>query len=181
MTNNSFLKLHKPFTWALLLSVFALLSSFNLMAGQDRTAFKTQGFKCAVKKITGNAKIREDKKILIRAPEIAENGAEVGISVVPNMKNVEQVAIFAEQNATPLVAKYTLPKGSTSIIRGRVKLRGDTNLVAIVKANGQYYKASRFVKITVGGCGGGSSIPGEDAKNEAPKEKSTKTKAPVCK
>ena len=163
-------------------SVLLLVVVAPVWAAADRDAFKAQGMKCALKKFTGNAEVIPDKKISIRAPQIAENGAEVGISVVPNMKGVQQVAIFAEQNANPMIANYKISNDATSIIRSRVKLRGDTNLVAVVKADGKFYRAERFVKITVGGCGGGSSIPNDSPKKVAKAEKTKVKKAePVCK
>jgi sulfur-oxidizing protein SoxY len=108
----------------------------------------------AIKRVFGDAKIETARSIKIKAPNIAEEGPEVPIKVHPNMKNVEEVTIFASGNKNPLIARYKIPRGTAMVVGARIKLRKESNVVAVIKANGKLYKTSRFVKVTKGGCGG---------------------------
>ena len=136
----------------------ASLLPMSVMAQSDRTAFQLQCVKAAISKVTHNAPILESKDIQIDAPSIAEDGSEVKVSVITDkLKNVEQISLFAEKNPTPLVASYSMPKGVALQVGSRIKMRGSQDIVAIVKADGKFYRSRKHIKITIGGCGGGSA------------------------
>ena len=92
--------------------------------------------------------------VLINAPEIAENGAVVPITVSSNVPNTEKIAILVEKNPNPLSARITLPAGTEPTISTRVKMAGTSNVHALVQANGKWLIASKEIKVTLGGCGG---------------------------
>ncbi|MDP1644289.1 MAG: thiosulfate oxidation carrier protein SoxY [Thiobacillus sp.] len=91
--------------------------------------------------------------IVVKTPDIAENGAVVPVEVVTTLVNVESIAILGEKNAYPLVALYTLSDFDGSLST-RIKLGQTANVRAVVKAGGKIYTATKEVKVTVGGCGG---------------------------
>ncbi len=135
------------------------LAPYSAFAKVPREAFKSECVRDAITQVIGNAKVIDSNKISISAPAIAENGAEVKISVLTgNMKNVEEISIFAEKNPTPLLASYQIPKGISMQIGGRVKMLETQNVVAIVKADGKYYRTTKQIKVTIGGCGGGAAF-----------------------
>ena len=53
----------------------------------------------------------------------------------------------------PLAATFDIASGVEPYASVRLKLGQTTHLRAIVKADGQFYTASKEVKVTVGGCG----------------------------
>jgi len=107
----------------------------------------------ALKSIGATASI-ESKDILIKAPEIAENGAVVPMEVVSRIPNTEFIAILAEKNPFPLIGTFDLMNGAEGFVSTRIKM-GQTSLVkAIVRADGKIYSATKEVKVTIGGCGG---------------------------
>ncbi|VAW73112.1 hypothetical protein MNBD_GAMMA12-519 [hydrothermal vent metagenome] len=121
-----------------------------------RAVFKLTNLERTIATITGKVKVRVTDKIQIVVPPIAEIGSQVGIRVrAPELKNVESITILAENNANPMLASFNIAAGTDPFIKSRVKLRQSTNIIALVKAGGQYYTASKAVKITIGGCGGG--------------------------
>ncbi|OYX28249.1 MAG: thiosulfate oxidation carrier protein SoxY [Hydrogenophilales bacterium 32-62-9] len=96
----------------------------------------------------------DSKDIIIKAPDIAENGAVVPVEVTSNIAGTTSIAILAEKNGTPLVADFTLSGGALGFVSTRIKM-GQTSLVrAVVKAGGKSYTAAKEVKVTIGGCGG---------------------------
>jgi len=96
----------------------------------------------------------ESGDIMIKAPDIAENGAVVPVSATSNIPGTTSMAIFVEKNPAPLIADFKFSNGTEAYISTRVKM-AKTSLVRVsVKANGKNYTNSREVKVTIGGCGG---------------------------
>jgi len=100
-------------------------------------------------------------KITLKAPEIAENGNTVPISVsvesaMSGDDLVESVIILAEGNPNPEVATFhfTELSGEASATT-RMRLAKTQNVVAVAKMkDGSVYSDTRLVKVTIGGCGG---------------------------
>lgn len=92
--------------------------------------------------------------ITLTAPEIAENGNTVPVSV--NAPGAVAIAVFATGNPTPGVAVFNFgPLAGSQSASTRMRLAGTQDVVAIAKmADGSYIKASSTVKVTIGGCGG---------------------------
>jgi sulfur-oxidizing protein SoxY len=105
-------------------------------------------------KNAGYAGATESSDIVIKAPDIAENGAVVPITATSNIPGTTSMAIFAEKNPAPLVANFEFSNGAEAYISTRIKM-AKTSLVRVsVTAGGKNYTASREVKVTIGGCGG---------------------------
>lgn len=92
--------------------------------------------------------------IKLTVPEIAENGAVVPVSVTSTLPNVEQISIFVDKNPNVLAANFTFPAGTEGMVTTRVKMGQTANVIALVKADGKFYRMAREVKVTQGGCGG---------------------------
>jgi sulfur-oxidizing protein SoxY len=88
------------------------------------------------------------------APEIAENGAVVPISVSSTLDNVTSISILVAENPNALAASYRIPEGTLPSVANRLKMAKTTNVIAIVEAGGKLYSTTKEVKVTVGGCGG---------------------------
>ena len=103
---------------------------------------------------SGYSGASESNDILIKVPEIAENGAVVPVEATSNIPGTTSMAIFVDKNPNPLIADFTFLNGAEPFISTRVKM-AMTSIVRIsVKAGGKVYTASREVKVTIGGCGG---------------------------
>jgi len=129
-----------------------LLKPTAAFAG-DRSAFDAKGLDAAMKaiKATGAA---ESKDIIVKAPDIAENGAVVPVEITSNIAGTESIAILAEKNASPMVGEFNLSNGAQGFISTRIKLANTSNVRAVVKAGSKMYTATKEVKVTIGGCGG---------------------------
>ena len=55
---------------------------------------------------------------------------------------------------TALAAAFTLPAGTAPEISTRLKMGQSSNVIAVVKADGKLYSATKETKVTLGGCGG---------------------------
>ncbi len=116
-------------------------------------AFKQKGDADAIKALYGKTAEPSDK-VKIDAPEIAENGAVVPISVSSTLDNVTSITILVAENPNALAASYRIPEGTLPSVANRLKMAKTTNVIAIVEAGGKLYSTTKEVKVTVGGCGG---------------------------
>lgn len=122
-------------------------------ADWNKTAFESKSLADALKNI-GAAGAAESADILVKAPDVAENGAVIPIEVTCRMEGAESIALLAEKNPFPLMAYADLVGGTEGYLNTRFKM-GQTSVVkVVVKAGGKQYIASREIKVTIGGCGG---------------------------
>ena len=122
-------------------------------AGWPVDAFKQKAEPEALKSLYGKGAEPSDK-VRLDAPEIAENGAVVPISVSTSLPNVTSISVLVAENPYALAASYKIPEGTTASVSSRFKMAKTSNVVAIVESDGKLYSATKEVKVTVGGCGG---------------------------
>ena len=116
-------------------------------------AFKAKSDADAIKSLYGKTAEPSDK-VKLDAPEIAENGAVVPISVSSVLADVTSISILVTENPNALAASYKIPAGTMPSVANRLKMAKTSNVIAIVEAGGKLYSATKEVKVTVGGCGG---------------------------
>jgi sulfur-oxidizing protein SoxY len=116
-------------------------------------AFKQKSDADAIKSLYGKAAEPSDK-VKLDAPEIAENGAVVPISVSTTLADVTSISLLVSENPNALVASYKIPSGTVPTVANRIKMAKTSNVIAIVEAGGKLYSATKEVKVTLGGCGG---------------------------
>jgi sulfur-oxidizing protein SoxY len=133
---------------------FSLLPAFA--AANDKypeDAFKQKSDAEAIKALYGKTAEASDK-VKLDAPEIAENGAVVPISVSSSLADITSISILVSENPNALAASYKIPAGTVPSVANRLKMARTTNVIAIVEAGGKLYSTTKEVKVTVGGCGG---------------------------
>jgi sulfur-oxidizing protein SoxY len=116
-------------------------------------AFRQKDDKDAIRALYGKTAEPSDK-VKLDAPEIAENGAVVPISVTTTLENVTSISFLVSHNPNALAAAYQIPEGTLPSVANRLKMQQTSNVIAIVEAGGKLYSATKEVKVTVGGCGG---------------------------
>ncbi|PCJ76199.1 MAG: thiosulfate oxidation carrier protein SoxY [Rhodobacteraceae bacterium] len=102
---------------------------------------------------TGGAATSEGG-IELTAPEIAENGNTVPVSV--SAPGAVSIIIIAAGNPNPDVCAFNFgPLSGSQFASTRIRLAGTQDVIAIAKmADGSFARAVSTVKVTIGGCGG---------------------------
>jgi sulfur-oxidizing protein SoxY len=118
-----------------------------------KDAFSQKKEPDAVKALYGKTAQASDQ-IKLDAPEIAENGAVVPITVTSTLPGVTSISLVVAENPFPLAASYTIPAGTAALVASRLKMAKTSNVIALVESGGKLYSATKEVKVTVGGCGG---------------------------
>ena len=137
-----------------LLGVAGMAGSARAAApGWPEEAFHQKAEAEAVRLLYGKP-FEVSDKVTLEAPEIAENGAVVPVSVSTSLPGVITISILVPENPFALTATYTFADGTLPSVGCRLKMAKTSNVIAIVEANGKLYSTSKEVKVTLGGCGG---------------------------
>ncbi|AOY87771.1 thiosulfate oxidation carrier protein SoxY [Marinobacter salinus] len=118
-----------------------------------KKAFNTPGVDETISELYGMDAEQSDK-ISVDLPTIAQNGAVVPVTVETTLPNVTSIALLVAENPNALAASFMIPKGTLPFVSNRLKMAETTDVVAVVISDGKAYKATKNVKVTVGGCGG---------------------------
>jgi sulfur-oxidizing protein SoxY len=130
-----------------------LLTPQRLLAAWPKEAFDARTVDEAIKGL-GLAGAAASGDIIVKAPDIAENGAVVPVTIETALKGVESITIIADKNAAPLIGSFELTPDAEGYVSTRIKMGATSNVQAIVKVGGKLLEAKKEVKVTIGGCGG---------------------------
>lgn len=133
---------------------FGLLKSGNVYAEWNKAAFSSKAMDEAFAALGASVTEVNATAIQLSVPEIAENGAIVPVTVATTLSNVQQISIFVDKNPNVMAASFVIPAGTEGLVTTRVKMGQTANVVALVKADGKFYRTAKEVKVTAGGCGG---------------------------
>ena len=131
-----------------------LISPSTVLAAWPKAAFSAKNMQDALTAVALGGKASASNKIKLKAPDIAENGAVVPVTVSTSIPGITDIAIIVEKNGTPLAANFKLSGSSKGFVATRIKMGKTSNVIAVVKAGGKSYSARKDVKVTIGGCGG---------------------------
>jgi len=113
----------------------------------------------AIADVLGEA-LAEDGRVILELPEIAEDGYTVPLTVqvespMTEDDHVKAVHIFADGNPLPNVAKMTFtPRSGEAVVSTRIRLAQSQTIHALAEmSDGAFFRATRAVTVTVGGCG----------------------------
>ena len=130
-----------------------LLAPRMVLAAWPKAAFDAKSIDDALNALLGGTSLTESSDIQIKAPDIAENGAVVPITVSTGMA-AESISVLIAENPAPLACSYALGSNTLGFVSTRVKMGKTSDLIAVVKSGGKLHSAKKTVKVTIGGCGG---------------------------
>lgn len=140
------------------LGVGALAAS--TWAGSSQPAFAKNDAEERIKAFTGGKEVASGK-VTLDLPEIAENGNTVPMTVsvdspMTQDNFVEKVLIVADGNPNAGVVTFNFsPATGVAEANTRIRLAETQNVTAIAKmSDGTFFKDTKQVKVTIGGCGG---------------------------
>ena len=140
-------------TTAVALGAGLLKSGSALAAVWNKAGFEAKATPDALKAL-GVSGAQSSKDIAMTAPDIAENGAQVPVTVTSRIANTQSISIIADKNPFPLTSTFEFSNGAEGYVSTKLKMGQTSSVIAVVRADGKYYTASKEVKVTIGGCGG---------------------------
>ena len=130
-----------------------LISPRMLAAANIEEAFVEKPVDDLIALLAENMTVQPSTEIELKIPDVAENGALVPVTITSTLDKVGAVAIIAEKNRIPLIARFSLDEAAEPFVQARVKLADSGEVIVLVSADDQIYSTKRFVQVTVGGCG----------------------------
>lgn len=130
----------------------ALLPFGELLAQGARTGFDAQGFQQAISAL-GLAAPQPSRDLVLEAPDIAENGSAVSLSLSCKLANVKRFYLLAEKNPTSLLAWYEISDAMEPRLTTQIKLAQSSLVYGVAQlADNKLLLAQKDVKVTLGGC-----------------------------
>lgn len=132
-----------------------LLLPQRLLAHWPTDAFTAETVEDALLALLGQAEIADDKAIRFKIgspPSYAVNGAAVPIEIQSDLNNIERFAVLVDKNPFPLALSIEPTVAVKLPFKSMIKIAEDSEVMAVVRANGKLYKTTRFVEVDIGGC-----------------------------
>jgi sulfur-oxidizing protein SoxY len=93
------------------------------------------------------------REVTLGAPDIADNGAQVPITIACARPDVRRLLLLVENNPAILSAQFELDPLVEPSINLRIKMGQSSEVYAVaVTADGRVLYAVKDVKVTIGGC-----------------------------
>jgi sulfur-oxidizing protein SoxY len=131
----------------------ALLAPVRALAARNQGAFQAKSALDGMRAL-GITNPQDSSAIVIRAPDIAENGAVVPIDITSNIPGTTSISVFIEKNPFPYTGTFDFAAEAVPFVHLRAKIGESTPVRVVVAAGGKFYTAAKEVKVTIGGCGG---------------------------
>jgi sulfur-oxidizing protein SoxY len=151
MNNSRRVALKTTGAFATLVSL-GLITQSQAQAAVDRAGFEVKTLAEALKAVGGTP--ANSDQVVVVAPDIAENGAVVPVGATSKLPNTTEIYLIVEKNPMPLSCGFMIPAGTAADVQTRLKMGQSSNVVAVVKADGKLFSATKETKVTLGGCGG---------------------------
>jgi sulfur-oxidizing protein SoxY len=139
-----------------LVAASGLLLPQRLLAHWPKNAFNAETVEDALLALLDKAEVAEDPAISFKVgtpPSYAVNGASVPVQIQSDLENIERIALLVEKNPFPLAMSLDVTEAVKLPFKTMIKIREDSNVIAIIRADGKLYKTSHFVEVDIGGCG----------------------------
>ena len=111
-----------------------LLKPGSALAAWNKGAFDAKTTADAMKAL-GVANAAESKDIQIRAPEIAENGAVVPVTVSSALPGTREILLLVNVNPEPLALRFAVPAGTEPFVATRIRMAATGTVYAAVRTD----------------------------------------------
>ena len=108
-----------------------------------KAAFEAKDVNGALSAAMGSDQHTASDSIKLKAPDIAENGAVVPVTVEASMGNVDAISIIAASNASPLTSTYQLSAACEPFISTRIKMGKTADVIAVSRPMANFTRLPR--------------------------------------
>ncbi len=151
---RDFLKKTASFSLFSLFSISSLINAKQAYGKWLRNNFSAGSYESVFKQLFNDADITDTKKIKLKLPKTAENGAIVPVEIKSKLENINKVYILIEKNPVPLAAEFRLSPDVDVYIKARLKIAESCDVIVVAVGDEGLYRTRKPVKVTIGGCGG---------------------------
>lgn len=143
--------LHHTAVLASLLAATGLFPAGAFAFSKD--AFDAKNLQDALKAL-GAGVLTESKDVVLKGPDIAENGTMVPLAISTPLAGVRQMLILVEKNPAALVALFHISESVEPDFSTRVKMSQSSDVYGVaLMTDGRALFARKEIRVTLGGCG----------------------------
>ena len=142
-------------------STLAMLASSGLLLPQrvlahwPGDAFTAETVEDVLLALMGQAETikKTGVKFTVGKPaKLITDGQSVTVEITSKLANIERVALLVDNNPNPLVMSFELTENVMMPLKTRIKIvAGESQLIAVIRADGKLYKTTRDVRVYAGG------------------------------
>ena len=110
------------------------------------------GLDAAIDKLLAGQSYTETDAILIQMPDLAEDGANVPITITSTLTDVRLISIFSDQNPSPLIAVFNFSSAMEAFVKSRIKMAASGQVIILLRSGNRFYRAEKMVQVARGGC-----------------------------
>jgi sulfur-oxidizing protein SoxY len=122
-------------------------------AAFPKQVLEARSMGAAISAALGGSNLTDSADVAVTAPDQAETGDVVPVSIATSLPRIESISLMADKNPVPMVAIYRLAPEVEGFLATRIKLAESCNVVALVRSDGKLHRASKAVSVVIGGCG----------------------------
>lgn len=90
--------------------------------------------------------------LVLDAPELAENGTNVPVTISSKLPDTDFLALIADHNPMPVCVGFNVLPDNAPEFSVRIKVAETSTLVAAARAGGKWYFTLRDITVMIGGC-----------------------------
>lgn len=132
-----------------------LLLPKRVLAHWPSDAFTAASVEDALLALLGEAEVVDGKQVRFKIgapPSYAVNGATVPVEIHSTLNNIERIAILVEKNPNPLAMSLEMTPDVALPFKSMIKVAEDSEVIAVIRADGKLYRTSRKIEVDIGGC-----------------------------
>lgn len=133
----------------------ALLLPQRVLAHWPSDAFSADTVEDVLLALMGQSEVIEnsDVEFTVGKPaNLVTDGKSVTVEVASRLENIERIALLVDNNPNPLVMSFDLMGSVMMPLKSRIEIiAGESQVIAVIRADGKLYKTTRDVRIYVGG------------------------------
>jgi len=104
----------------------------------------------AIDELTGGSKATFHYGVGLSLPRRAESRQAIPVRVDCRLRDTDLIALFVTPHPEPLAARFNLSPRMRPSVRTHLRLAEDSEIVALVRARGRYFRQSARINVSRG-------------------------------
>ena len=94
----------------------------------------------------------KENDLIIEAPELAENGTNVPVTLTSKIPKTDFIALIADHNPNPVCVGFNVMPDTEPYYSVRIKVAETSAIIAVARSEGKWYYTLKDITVMLGGC-----------------------------
>jgi sulfur-oxidizing protein SoxY len=127
------------------------LEAFVIAMNGDTTTPNTPRTVTQRGQVPGLSRAKEND-LIIDAPELAENGTNVSVTLTSKIPKTDFIALIADHNPNPVCVGFNVMPDAEPYYSVRIKVAETSAIIAVARSEGKWYYTLKDITVMLGGC-----------------------------